>query len=87
MGGKYIYAGTINRTPTAANGLPFRCERIAKMLLTDCQNVANGLPKHSKQIATTQHSKNKNHTFEKQKPHYSKVIAKRNINNSQYLEK
>ena len=29
----------------------------------------------------------KNHTFEKQQPHYSKVIAKRNINNSQYLEK
>ncbi len=38
--------GAINWTPTAADGLPKHCER----------------------IATTQHSKNKNHTFAMQKP-------------------
>ncbi len=27
--GVFIFAGTINRSPTAANGLPLRCERIA----------------------------------------------------------
>ena len=32
--GVFIYAGTINRSPTAADS-------IAKMLLTDCDNVAN----------------------------------------------
>ena len=30
MRGEYVYAGTINRTPTAANRLRMRCERIAK---------------------------------------------------------
>ena len=30
--------------------------------------AADGLPKHCKRIATTQHSKNKNHTFAMQKP-------------------
>ena len=34
--GVFIFAGTINRSPTAACGLPLRCERIAKMLRTDC---------------------------------------------------
>ena len=41
--GVFVYAGTINRTPTAADGLPKHCERIAKTLRTDCQNIANGL--------------------------------------------
>jgi len=43
---KYVYVGTINRTPTAADGLPKHCLRIAKMPTTDCQNAHNGLPKH-----------------------------------------
>jgi len=30
MRGEYVYAGTINRTPTAANRLRMRCEQIAK---------------------------------------------------------
>ena len=30
MRGEYVYAGTINRTPTAADRLRMRCERIAK---------------------------------------------------------
>ncbi|MBF1443886.1 MAG: hypothetical protein HXN58_09225 [Prevotella pallens] len=34
--GIFVYAGAINRSPTAACGLPLRCERIAKMLRTDC---------------------------------------------------
>ena len=38
---EYIYAGTINRSPTAANGLPFRCKRIAIMLRTPTKLVAN----------------------------------------------
>ena len=49
--GVFIYAGTINRLPAAADGLPKHCERIAKILLTDCQNMADGLPKHGEQIA------------------------------------
>ncbi|MBF1465299.1 hypothetical protein [Prevotella pallens] len=40
---EYVYADTINRSPTAANGLPKHCERSAKTLRTDCQNVANEL--------------------------------------------
>ena len=46
--GVFIYAGTINRPlrlrtvcQNIADGLPKHCERIAKMLLTDCQNIAN----------------------------------------------
>ena len=39
--GVFVYAGTINRSPTAANELPKHCERIAKILRTDCQNIAN----------------------------------------------
>jgi len=31
--------------PTAADGLPKHCERIVIILLTDCDNAANGLPK------------------------------------------
>ena len=31
---EYIYAGTINRSPTAADGLPFRCKQIAIMQRT-----------------------------------------------------
>ena len=34
MRGEYVYAGTINRLPTAACGLPLRCERSAKMQRT-----------------------------------------------------
>ena len=39
--GVFIFAGTMNRSPTAACGLPFRCERIAKTLQTDCDNTTN----------------------------------------------
>ena len=41
--GVFIYVGTINRSPTAADGLPKHGERFAKTLLTDCQNIVNGL--------------------------------------------
>ena len=51
--GTFIFAGTINRSPTAACGLPLRCKRIAKTLLTDCQNVANRLLKQFKRITKT----------------------------------
>ena len=52
--GVYVYAGTINRTPTAADGLPFRCWRSAIMLLTDCDNVANTNEIHTKHSAKYQ---------------------------------
>ena len=46
--GVFVYAGAINRPlrlltacQNIADGLPKHCERIAKMLLTDCQNIAN----------------------------------------------
>ena len=47
---EYIYAGTINRTPTAANGLPKHCERIAITLRTPtkyAQNAPQDTNKHS----------------------------------------
>ena len=40
---EYVYAGTMNRTPTAACGFPNVSQRIAITLLTDCRNAANGL--------------------------------------------
>ena len=48
--GEYGYAGAINRSPTAANGLPFRCWRIAKMWRTPTkytQNTPQDTNKHS----------------------------------------
>ena len=48
--GEYGYAGTINRSPTAANGLPFRCWRFAKMWRTPTkytQNTPQNTNKHS----------------------------------------
>ena len=49
--GVYVYAGTINRTPTAADRLPKHCERSAITLRTPTKcatkqppMVANGLP-------------------------------------------
>ena len=39
--GVFIYAGTINRSPTAADGLPFRCKRISITLRTPTKWGAN----------------------------------------------
>ena len=39
--GVYVYAGTINRTPTAADRLPKHCERSAITLRTPTKLVAN----------------------------------------------
>ena len=39
--GEYVYAGAINRSPTAANGLPKCCKRIAITLRTPTKLVAN----------------------------------------------
>ena len=41
MRGEYVYAGTINRTPTAANGLPNVSQRIAIMQLTPTKHPTN----------------------------------------------
>ena len=42
--GVFIYAGTINRSPTAADGLPFRCKRISITLRTPTKWGANTPP-------------------------------------------
>ena len=39
--GCFRICGHDKSAPTAANNLPFRCERIAKTLRTDCECVAN----------------------------------------------
>jgi len=59
--GVYVYAGTINRLPTAADRLPKHCLRIAKMLTTDCQNIADRLQKCPQRIATTQTTQTQKH--------------------------
>ena len=41
--GVFVYVGTINRSPTAANGLPKHCERIAKILRTPKNFATNTL--------------------------------------------
>ena len=51
--GVFIYAGTINRLPAAADGLPKHCERFAKMLRTDCDNILNKLQQHNIQKTKT----------------------------------
>ena len=66
--GVFVYAGTINRTPTAADGLPKHCERIAKMLRTDCDNILNKLQQHNIQKTKTILLQCKNPLFARQKP-------------------
>ena len=46
MRGEYVYVGTINRLPTAADRLPKHCWQIAKMPTTDYPNAHNRLSKH-----------------------------------------
>ena len=66
--GVFIYAGTINRTPTAADGLPKYGERIAKMLRTDCDNILNKLQQHNIQKTKTILLQCKNPLLAMQKP-------------------
>ena len=66
--GVFVYAGTINRTPTAADGLPKHCERIAKMLRTDCDNILNKLQQHNIQKTKTILLQCKNPLLAMQKP-------------------
>ena len=75
--GVFIYAGTINRLPAAADGLPKHCERIAISLLTDCDNILNKLQQHNIQKqkpyfcnVKTPFLHAKNHTFATQKPYF-----------------
>ena len=53
--GVYVYAGTINRTPTAADGLQQRCEQIAIYPRTPTKTIL---------------SHYKNHTFTPQTPYF-----------------
>ena len=57
-----------NGCECAAYRLRIRGERIATTWRTICNNVANIPQMRGEQIATMQHSKNKNHTFATQKP-------------------
>ena len=54
--------------PTAANGLPKHCERIAKMLLTNCHNIPNKLQQHNIQKTKTILLQCKNLLLALQKP-------------------
>jgi len=45
--------------PTAACGLPFRCERIAKTLQTDCDNATNTHEIHNEHPRNTQRTPTK----------------------------
>ena len=71
MRGEYVYTGAINRTPTAADGLPITLRTNCQTLLTVCQNATkhaasfgtphNNAPtyKHKKRIKfTTEYEKN-----------------------------
>ena len=66
--GVFIYAGAINRSPTAADGLPKHCERIAISLLTDCDNILNKLQQHNIQKTKTILLQCKNLLLALQKP-------------------
>ena len=68
--GVFVYAGTINRTPTAADGLPKCCERIAISLRTDCDNILNKLQQHNIQKTKTILLQRKNPLFARQKPYF-----------------
>ena len=46
--GVYVYAGAINRSPTAADGLPFRCWRSAIMQRTHREKPTNTNEIHTK---------------------------------------
>ena len=48
---EYIYAGTINRSPTAACGLPLGCKRITITMQTGCDNVADDYKKQKRHVA------------------------------------
>ena len=75
--GFFIYAGTINRTPTAANGLHFVVVYVSANTIKLCTNV------HLQLAITQQHTQNayfciaktillqcKNHLFARQKPYF-----------------
>ena len=75
--GVYGYAGTINRSPTAANGLPQRCWRIGIMWQTlrkistfNHEMHANDLQQHNIQKTKTILLQCKNPLFARQKPYF-----------------
>ena len=49
---------------------PYSCERIAIMLLTDCDNAADGLQQRCEQIAIYPRTPTKHHTFALQIPYF-----------------
>ena len=93
--GVYVYAGTINRTPTAADGLQQRCEQIAIYTRTPTKHHTFTTQKPYFRNAKTILLHYKNHTFAPQKPigdklggsqkHFVKIIivAETNISHTQ----
>ena len=72
--GIYVYAGTINRSPTAADGLQQRCERIAKHCWRSAKTLQNTL--HHSALRTTMPQ----HTNIKKRIKFTTEYEKNNTN-------
>ena len=72
--GYFRICGHDKSAPTAACGLPLHCERSAKTLRRNCQNVANGLLKQFKRATITMQTGcyNAADDYKKQKRHVAK---------------
>ena len=91
----FLYAGTINRTPTAADGLQQRCEQIAIYTRTPTKNHTFAPQKPYFYTTNTILLHYKYHTFAPQKPIGDKlggsqkrfvkiiIVAKTNISHTQ----
>ncbi|WP_314924365.1 hypothetical protein, partial [Prevotella pallens] len=66
----YVYAGTINRSPTAADGLQQWCEQIAIYTHTPTKHHTFAPQKPYFRTAKTILSHRKNHTFAPQTPYF-----------------
>ena len=68
--GVYVYAGTINRTPTAADDLQQRCEQIAIYTRTPTKHHTFAPQKPYFRTTNTILLHHKNHTFTPQIPYF-----------------
>ena len=78
MRGEYVYTGTINRTPTAANRLRMRCERIAKHCWRSAITLRNTL--HHSALHTTMPQ----HTNIKKRIKFTTEYEKNNTNSKHF---
>ena len=56
MRGEYVYTGAINRTPTAADGLPITLRTNCQTLLTVCQNATKHAASFALRTTMPQHT-------------------------------